>query len=163
MSPRKTRGYLPATKQERWSYRAEAWPLVFLAFGLLQAGIAALAHPEAADSTSVAMLLHGDWSFLETLWQLSYVLAGALLIVGILVPYPLGEVLGETVAMWAMAINLSALLIVRGLGGAGASFGAFLLALSICAVRIHVIHERARSSRERRMRIQPFLGPDRRG
>jgi hypothetical protein len=163
VSPRRTRGYLPATRAERSSYRAEAWPIGFLAFGLLQSGIAALLNPTAASATSVAMLLHGDWSVFETLWQASYVLAAVLLFVGILIPYPLAEVLGEWIAMWALAINLVALLIVRGFAGTGASYGAFLIALSVCAVRIMVIHRRAADADvDRRERSEPYPGPERR-
>lgn len=161
MSPRQTHGLKMTTKQQRRDYRGEAFPMLFLAFGLTNAGISALFDPRAADMTSVALLIESDFAILEFLWQLSYLVAGVLIFIGVLRPWPVVEVIGEWLAMWAMVVNLMALLIIRGPAGTGATFGAFLFAIAVCVIRIHRLHQRAAT--ERRIRDLPFNGRDRRG
>lgn len=148
------------SKRAKRDYRLEAAPMLILAFGLGQAGIAALIDPKSADITSVAQLLDDDYAVLEFFWQISYIASGLFLTVGVLKPWPIVEVLGDWLAAWAMSINLLALLIVRGPGGTGAAMGSFLLAILICGLRIHRLHLRA--AMERRSAELPFDGPDRR-
>lgn len=159
MSPRKTVGWRP-TGGDRADYRRAGAPMLLLGFGLAQAGVAALLDPAAADQTSVARVLDRDLHGVELFWQLSYVAAGTLILVGVLWPWPIGEVLGEWLAGWAMFLNALALVALRGLAGAGTSLGAFLVAIGVCYLRIRALHQLA--AVERRERSFPFDGPDKR-
>lgn len=150
------RGYR-VTGEQRARYREEGMPLLFLAYGLLQAGIAALIDPDAAEATSVARLLPRGF---ELIWQGAYVLAGIAIAYGVLRPRPIVEAVGLQLAGWALGINLLALLLLRGPAGSGTALAAFLIALVIVIWRIHVLHRRARSDRRTMQRI--FDGPDRR-
>lgn len=159
MSPRQTRGY-KVSRVERNDYRVEAWPMMLLAFGLINGGLGALFNPGSSASTSVAMVLSEQSRIFEQGWIVAYVIAGAAILVGVIKPWPIMEVCGEWIAAWALSVNLLALLLLRGITGTGTSAGAFLVSISICYVRIHRLHVRAR--RDRRQLNQPYQGPDRR-
>lgn len=158
VSPHRTKGYR-VSREERKDYRSEGALMLLLAYGLVQAGVAAIVNPVGADSTSVARLLPDGLSVLELGWQVTYVIGGLLIFVGVLRPWPVGEVLGEWAAAWAMFVNILALLLVRGFSGAGASLGAFLIAIGICVLRIRRLHRRAQ---DRRNTEAVFPGPEKR-
>lgn len=136
--------------------------MLLLAWGLLQAGVAAIIYPTAASATSVSRILPDGLHMLEVVWQASYICGGFLIFLGVLRPWPVAEVLGEWLALWAMFINVLALVITRGPFGAGggAALGAFLLAGGICLIRIRLLHCRARL--DRRQHKDPIDGPERR-
>lgn len=159
MSPHKTKGYR-VTKRERNEYRMEAWPMLLLAFGLVNGGLGALFKSEEAKSTSVAQILEGSAHIFEVMWIVAYVAGGVMIFWGVLRPWPVLEVLGEWLAAWALLVNLLALIILRGIPATGTSMGAFLVAISVCLVRIHRLHVRAQH--DRRRIAEPYDGPDRR-
>ena len=159
MSPRQTKDYV-VTGRARRDYRREGAVMLLLAFGLVNSGVSALVDPAAAANTSVARVLPESAQSVEATWQVAYILAGVLIAVGVLRPSPVSEVLGEWMAGWALLMNTIALLVLRGPAGTGTSLGAFLMSIAVCALRISLLHDRAR--RERRHRDMRFVGPERR-
>jgi hypothetical protein len=104
---------------------------------LVQAGLAAFAHPDEAAQTTVAQLLPRN---VELLWQTGYMLAGLLMVVGVLWPRPTVEVVGHWLGLWALTVNVLALLAVRGVAGAGIATAAYGVTMLALVTRIRSLH-----------------------
>jgi hypothetical protein len=147
---------VPDARQHR---RDGLWVLM-PAWFLLQAGFAAFARPEAAAQTTVANLLPRN---VELLWQAGYTIAGAALVVGVLWPRPTVEVVGHWLALWALGVNVLALLGVRGIAGAGIATAAYAVTMLALVTRIRTLHglpmrdgpDRGLPMRERRRAPRP--------
>lgn len=127
-------------------YRRRGRPLVLLGFLCLSAGLGALVDPSAAGNTTVAQLVTPT---VELTWQLAYTVGGALMVIGVLALRPDVESLGLRAVGAALAINFVALVIVRGLAGAGAALGALALSGWVIAGRLGDLRSAARRDRRR--------------
>jgi hypothetical protein len=119
----------------RWAYRRRALPYLLPTWLLLVAGIGALLDPRQAGSNTVTEVLDARW--VEVLWQGSYALAAVLLTVGLLWPKPTVELAGDWLALWALVVNLGAVLIVRGPVGAGLAAFSYLVCIVVISGRIY--------------------------
>jgi hypothetical protein len=127
------------------AYRRRAAPFLLPAYLLVLAGIGAIANPDSADRTTVARLLPAS---IELVWQVSYILAGLLITAGVLWPrrpQPAFEAIGDWVAIWALAVNLLALLAVRGIAASGMAPFAYVLTATLLALRIADLHASAKT------------------
>lgn len=124
------------------AYRRRAVPLLLPAYLLVIAGIGALLNPDAAERTTVARLLP---SYIEAIWQGAYILGGILIAYGAMRPRPAIEIVGAWLALYALGLNLVALIVVAGVAGAGIAPFAYVLTLSVLALRISDLHSAAKT------------------
>lgn len=119
----------------RWAYRRRASPYLLPAYLLLVAGVGALLDPDQAGSNTVTQVIDTRW--VEVLWQASYALAAVFLIIGLTWPKPTIELAGDWLALWALVVNLTAVLWVRGPIGAGLAAFSYLVCIVVISVRIY--------------------------
>lgn len=135
------------------AYRRRARPFIFVGYILAVAGLSAIFSPPPDSQTTVAQLVSPT---ADLTWQVAYALGGILIAFGALLPRPDIEGWGLWLAIFALLVNLLALLAVRGVAGAGLAPAAYVLTLWIVYSRIVDLHTAARTER----RAGPRHGPE---
>lgn len=132
----------------RRAYRRRAAPYLLPAWLLLLAGLGAL-FGTGDMPTSVSQIITVDW--VERLWQIGYTAAAACLIVGLMRPLPLVELVGDWLALWALAVNLACLLAARGVLNTGLVGFTYGLTITVIGLRINDLLTRPHEPRSTRM------------
>lgn len=132
----------------RRAYRRRAAPYLLPAWLLLIAGLGALLSPGDMP-TSVSQVITVEW--VERLWQVGYTVAAVCLLVGLMRPLPLVELVGEWLALWALAVNLGCLLAVRGLFNTGLLGFTYALTMTVIGLRIFDLLTRPHTPRSTRL------------